>query len=83
MMNCKQATRLLSDQLERPLGRGERLSLKFHLMMCRACRNFGRQMGTLRSLSRGYAKTDAQSSTESESPGRAGGSEDLGNRGDP
>lgn len=57
MMNCKQATRLLSDQLERPLGRGEKLSLRFHLMMCRACRNFGGQMGLLRSLSRDYAKT--------------------------
>ena len=78
MMNCKQATRLLSDQQERSLGRGERLSLKFHLMMCRACRNFGSQMRTLRNLSRGYAKSD----DKTQPSGCTDGSEDLQNRDD-
>ncbi|MCA0901553.1 zf-HC2 domain-containing protein [Microbulbifer agarilyticus] len=56
MMDCKQATRLLSEQQERNLSRREKLALKFHVFMCKACRNFGRQMGTLRDLARSYAK---------------------------
>ncbi|MCA0894742.1 zf-HC2 domain-containing protein [Microbulbifer agarilyticus] len=56
MMDCKQATRLLSEQQERNLSRREKLALKFHVFMCKACRNFGQQMGTLRDLARSYAK---------------------------
>jgi predicted anti-sigma-YlaC factor YlaD len=48
MLNCKQATALLSQRMERKLGPGERLSLKMHLVMCSGCRNFGRQMDFLR-----------------------------------
>lgn len=60
MMNCKQATRLLSDAQERELTLKERVAVKLHVMMCSACRNFGSQMGTLRGLARNYAKGDAQ-----------------------
>lgn len=56
MMNCQQATRLLSDAEERQLSLKDRAALKFHVMMCSACRNFGRQMGLLREIARGYAK---------------------------
>lgn len=59
MMNCKQATALLSQRQERPLTQVERLSLRFHLMMCSGCRNFSRQMESLRAMSRGYAKGGA------------------------
>ncbi len=56
MMNCKQATRLLSDGQERPLTVAERSSLKFHTLMCTSCRRFQGQMGTLRQLAQSYAK---------------------------
>ena len=55
MMNCQQATRLLSDAGERTLTFSERGALKFHLLMCSGCRNFGQQMATLGELSRRYA----------------------------
>ncbi|WP_231757314.1 zf-HC2 domain-containing protein [Microbulbifer elongatus] len=58
MMNCKQATRLLSERMERELSPREKFGLRVHLMMCRGCRNFGRQMGTLRDLAKAYAKSD-------------------------
>jgi hypothetical protein len=40
MMNCRHATRLLSDGLERSLSLGERLGLGVHLLGCRPCRRF-------------------------------------------
>lgn len=56
MLNCEEATRLMSDALERPLTRGERLSLQVHRMMCRGCRNFGPQLQGLREAARHYAQ---------------------------
>ncbi|WP_027856776.1 zf-HC2 domain-containing protein [Marinobacterium jannaschii] len=55
MMNCKQATRMLSDAQERPLTLKERSTLKLHLMMCSGCRNFGDQMQSLRGFARDYS----------------------------
>lgn len=56
MMNCQEATRLLSDAQERELSLKDRAALKFHIMMCSGCRNFGKQMGTLRDIAHSYAK---------------------------
>lgn len=67
MMNCQQATRLLSDARERTLTFSERSALKFHLLMCSGCRNFGQQMTTLGELSRRYAA--GSGSDEPEPPG--------------
>lgn len=48
MLNCKQATALMSQGMDRELGLMQRMSLRFHLMMCSGCRNFNRQMAFLR-----------------------------------
>ncbi|WPL17476.1 hypothetical protein Thiowin_02495 [Thiorhodovibrio winogradskyi] len=45
MMNCRHATRLMSEDLDRPLSRRERLAPRFHLMMCGGCRQFRQQFG--------------------------------------
>lgn len=63
MMNCQQATRLLSDAQERKLSLNDRAALKFHIMMCSGCRNFGKQLGTLRDIANGYAKGPDNDST--------------------
>lgn len=52
MLTCRQATHLLSERLDRPLSLRERLNLRVHLLICRGCRNFGRQMTFLRSACR-------------------------------
>jgi hypothetical protein len=52
MDNCKDISRLVSDRMDRPLSWGKRLRIRVHLMMCRGCSNFARQMGTIRSASR-------------------------------
>lgn len=58
MLNCREATQLLSEAQDRELGRGEKLSLRFHTLLCRACANFGIQMVVLGDLSRRYAEQD-------------------------
>ena len=55
MMNCKDATQLMSERYERTLSLRERLSLKMHLMMCSGCTQFSRQMAHLRAITRSYA----------------------------
>lgn len=48
MMNCRQAARLLSAAMDRPLTRGERLALRLHTLLCTGCRNYRRQIAFLR-----------------------------------
>ena len=55
-MNCKEATRLLSEKKDRSLSTKEKTSLKFHTMMCSACRNFDKQMDALSVFSQSYLK---------------------------
>lgn len=54
MLNCQEATRLLSESQERDLAFSERMNLKLHLLLCQGCANFGKQMGVLRQLARRY-----------------------------
>lgn len=44
MLTCKQASQLLSQSLDRPLTRGERFRLRFHILICRFCKRFGQQI---------------------------------------
>lgn len=67
MLNCHQATRLMSEAQERSLKTGEKLSLRFHTMMCAACRRFGSQMDFLRRSAREYiSRPDARSGVDQE-----------------
>ncbi len=58
MLNCRKATRLLSESQEHTLSFKERMSLKMHVTMCSGCRNFGRQLHVLRQIARTYVKSD-------------------------
>lgn len=49
MMSCRQASRLISDGMDRPLSRSEQVRLSFHLLLCRNCRHFRQQMQQMRS----------------------------------
>ncbi|RDL45346.1 zf-HC2 domain-containing protein [Marinomonas piezotolerans] len=64
MIKCKQATQLLSETLDRPLSKKEAFALKVHTAMCPACRQFGKQMHTLRELTQDYMKSDSQSDSQ-------------------
>lgn len=53
-MDCKEASRLISQQLDAQLPLGQRLLLRFHLMWCDACTAFERQAAFLREAMRRY-----------------------------
>ncbi len=48
MMTCKQASKLISQSLDRPLSWSELMQLKLHLMICGACSRFKKQLNLLR-----------------------------------
>ncbi len=54
MLSCKDATRLLSEAQDRKLAVSEKMGLELHLLMCRGCTNFGKQIDFLRQACRGY-----------------------------
>jgi hypothetical protein len=50
MLNCKQASELLSQGMDEKLSLGKRLSLRMHLLMCHGCSNFISQLRFLRKI---------------------------------
>ena len=48
--SCREATRLQSEAMDRPLSLRKRIGLRIHLGLCRWCRRYGRQIGFLRSV---------------------------------
>lgn len=56
MINCKEASRLLSQAQERPLNRQERAALRFHVLLCGMCRNFEKQLTFIRTAIRRYVQ---------------------------
>ena len=58
MLNCRQASRLLSDAQDRGLGWREQLPLRWHLVWCDGCRNFREQLGFLRQATQRFPGRD-------------------------
>lgn len=56
MIKCKQATQMLSEKLDRMLSAKEKINLAMHTAICTPCRQFGKQMETIRELSKSYTK---------------------------
>jgi predicted anti-sigma-YlaC factor YlaD len=54
LFTCKEASRLISRELDGPLPFGRRLRLRLHLLECNACRRFLRQVEYLRVAMRRY-----------------------------
>jgi len=54
MLNCRQATQLLSERQDRPLNLNEKLSLNLHISLCTPCRRFGKQIEQLSDLAKQY-----------------------------
>jgi len=60
MLTCKEATRLISESLDRDLPFRRRLGLRIHLVLCRLCRRYARQLFFLQTLLRNYGRTAAE-----------------------
>jgi len=56
MISCREASRLMSEKMDRGLGLAERLSLGLHLAMCRGCSMIAKQITGLRKLFRLYRR---------------------------
>lgn len=46
--SCKEIHRLTSEGMDRPLSTIEKFRMRLHLMVCDACRRFGKQMALIR-----------------------------------
>lgn len=44
MLSCKEVTRLASESLDRDLSFKEHVAMKLHLMMCRMCQRYSKQL---------------------------------------
>ena len=56
MLSCKEATRLVSEGLDRELPFWRRMGLRLHVVMCRGCSRYTRQISSLnRIISAHYA----------------------------
>lgn len=56
MLKCRQATQLLSEQLDHPLQFSEHTQLTLHLCVCRSCRRYSQHISAIRQLCKNYLK---------------------------
>lgn len=56
MMKCREVSLLLSAAQDRPLSLLESASLRLHLMMCKNCTHFARQLKIIRLGAKKIAK---------------------------
>ncbi len=47
MLSCKEAIRLVSENLDREMPLWRRMGLRLHVLMCRACSRYTRQVTAL------------------------------------
>ena len=48
---CREAARLTSESLDRPLPAHDRLAVRLHILVCVSCRRYRRQVLALRRIS--------------------------------
>jgi predicted anti-sigma-YlaC factor YlaD len=58
--SCKEAARNVAEALEHELPLGRRLALRFHLLICSACRRYRRQVVGLNRLVQRYVRESSQ-----------------------
>jgi len=58
MLSCKDVTRLLSESMDRSLPLGRRIGVRFHLLICRFCARYERQLLLIRETVRRLTATE-------------------------
>lgn len=58
MLSCREATRLMSEGLDRRLGLRARMGLRLHVAMCKACPRYLAQLKALHELLTAYFRED-------------------------
>jgi predicted anti-sigma-YlaC factor YlaD len=54
VLTCEEIAKLVSESLDRDLSFPERVAVRFHLLYCRACARYRRQVAFLRNAMRAY-----------------------------
>ena len=57
MLSCKDVTKLLSESMDRPLPLGKRIGVRLHLIICKWCARYERQLLLIRETARRLAAT--------------------------
>ena len=55
MLSCKDVTKLVSESMDRSLPLGKRVGVRLHLLICRFCERYRRQILLLRETARHLA----------------------------
>jgi len=55
MLSCKDVTRLLSESMDHSLPLGKRVGVRLHLLICRFCSRYERQLLLIREIIRRLA----------------------------
>jgi hypothetical protein len=58
MLSCKDVTRLLSESMDHSLPFGKRIGVRVHLLMCKFCARYERQLLLIRETVRRLAATE-------------------------
>lgn len=58
MLSCKDVTRLLSEAMDRSLPLGKRIGVRLHLLICKFCARYERQLVLIRETVRRLVETD-------------------------
>ena len=56
MFNCKEVTRMVSESMDRKLLLYQRIGIRIHLLMCKFCTRYQRQLSFLKETIRFYAE---------------------------
>lgn len=56
MFRCQDVSQIVSESMDRKVSWGERLGIRFHLMMCRYCARHKHQLQAVKDTIRAYAQ---------------------------
>ncbi len=66
MLSCKDVTRLVSESMDRSLPLGKRVGVRLHLLMCKFCSRYERQLLLIRETAKHLVAAE-------EPPGKSSG----------
>jgi hypothetical protein len=58
MLSCKDVTRLISESMDHSLPLGKRVGVRFHLLICKFCARYERQLLLIRETVRRLVATE-------------------------
>ncbi len=64
MLSCKEVTQLVSQSLDDRLGWRTRAGVRLHLLVCRGCTRFVRQMRFLRTAAQHFSRAWPENAAE-------------------